>query len=58
VQPQADLLHPGGDSGEDVLGLPPRRAMHHRIIRVPLEPHGRELPSHEQVDALHDPART
>ena len=43
MQPQPDFLHPLGERGQHLTCLPLGRAVHHRVVRVALELHGREL---------------
>jgi len=34
MQPQAHLVHPRGDRGKHMLGLPPALAIHDRIVGI------------------------
>jgi hypothetical protein len=47
LQPQPDLFHPGGQGGQDLLGLPPGRAVHHRIVGALEVEAGNSRSSHE-----------
>jgi hypothetical protein len=52
VQLQPDLGHPFLQRGEDLIGLPLRRAVHHGVVGVALELHGRELTLQPLVERI------
>ncbi len=52
VQLQPDLGHPFLQRGEDLFGLPLRRAVHHSVVGVALEFHGRELTLQPYVERV------
>ena len=55
VQPQPDLLHPLSERSQHLTCLPLGRAVHHRIVGIALELHGRELAPQPRVQrVLHE----
>src|SRR5664279_4105265 len=52
VQLQPDVNHPLPDCVSQHFCLLPTDAMHHRIIHVAFEPHGRETPGHPGIECV------
>jgi hypothetical protein len=52
VQLQPDFGHPGVERGEGFPSLPLFRAVHHSVVGVALERHGRELPLQPFVERI------
>ncbi|MDX6328573.1 MAG: hypothetical protein QOI83_956, partial [Streptomycetaceae bacterium] len=58
VQSQPDLFHPVLERGQHLLGLPLGDAVHDRVIRVPFELDGRELPRQPGIErVVHEQVR-
>lgn len=45
MQPQPDLFQPTRHSRQYLTGFPLGPTVHHRVVRIPLELHGREPPA-------------
>jgi hypothetical protein len=52
VQLQPQTLQPFGERGPYLSGLPLGRTVHHRIVCIPLEFHGREFPGEEHIERI------
>ena len=52
MQPQPDLLHPLRDRRQHLACTGFADAVHHRVIHVPFERHGRELPGHPRIERI------